>query len=38
MDQISFITDYLDQHSRDYMEMSDAIWEYAEHRFQEHKR
>lgn len=37
MDQISFITDYLDQHSRDYMEMSDAIWEYAEHRFQEHK-
>ena len=37
MDQISFITNYLDQHSRDYMEMSDAIWEYAEHRFQEHK-
>lgn len=37
MDQIHFLTDYLDQHSKDYVEMSDTIWGYAEHRFQEYQ-
>ena len=37
MEQIHFMTAYLDQHSKDYTEMSDTIWAYAEHRFQEYK-
>lgn len=37
MDQIRFLTNYLDQHSKDFVEMSDTIWGYAEHRFQEYR-
>ena len=37
MNQVDFLTNYIDQHSNDYISMSDTIWGYAEHRFQEHQ-